>query len=194
MIHYSLKCSHGHAFDSWFQSASGYEKLRDSGMVSCAICGDTDVEKAMMAPRVRPARSQASRSEDSANGNDLPPPNSDTNSGADGSTVGSTVGGPPGNINNAVDPSVNEQHISGRGALSAPSTETQRALAELRAHVEANTVDVGSDFAAEARAMHTGDAPVRAIRGEARPEEAKSLMDDGVQVVPLPFSTSRKNN
>jgi hypothetical protein len=52
MIRYDLKCAEGHSFDSWFQSSSAYDKLAAAGMVSCAICGSTKVEKAIMAPRV----------------------------------------------------------------------------------------------------------------------------------------------
>ena len=59
MIQYALKCSKGHSFDSWFQSAEAYDKLAAAGMVSCAVCGDAQVEKAIMTPRVRPARSAA---------------------------------------------------------------------------------------------------------------------------------------
>ena len=59
MIQYTLKCSQDHRFDSWFQSAEAYEKLKGAGMVTCSICGDATVEKALMAPRVRPARSAA---------------------------------------------------------------------------------------------------------------------------------------
>jgi hypothetical protein len=48
---------------------------------------------------------------------------------------------------------------------------------------------VGRRFADEARAMHLGDAPERAIHGQATPEEARSLVEDGVPVaaLPLPF-------
>lgn len=57
MIQYALKCSKGHRFDSWFQSAEAYDKLSATGMVTCAVCGCARVEKAIMTPRVRPARS-----------------------------------------------------------------------------------------------------------------------------------------
>ncbi|MEM9342100.1 MAG: DUF1178 family protein [Pseudomonadota bacterium] len=60
MIRYSLKCAEGHGFDSWFQSADGYEALRRSGHLTCPECGATNVEKAMMAPKVSPARKKAS--------------------------------------------------------------------------------------------------------------------------------------
>ncbi|MFW2542476.1 DUF1178 family protein [Primorskyibacter sp. 2E107] len=55
MIQYSLKCAEGHQFDSWFQSASAFDKLQAAGHVACAICGASDVEKALMAPRVSSA-------------------------------------------------------------------------------------------------------------------------------------------
>lgn len=56
MIRYSLKCQNEHTFDSWFQSASAFDKLQDTKMVTCAICGSTEIEKAIMAPQVRPDR------------------------------------------------------------------------------------------------------------------------------------------
>ena len=52
MIRYALRCKEGHDFDGWFRSSEGYEALRASAQVSCTICGATDVEKALMAPRV----------------------------------------------------------------------------------------------------------------------------------------------
>ena len=42
--------------------------------------------------------------------------------------------------------------------------------------------------------MHLGDSPERAIHGEAKPEEAKALIEEGVPVVPLPFLPNRKTN
>jgi hypothetical protein len=70
----------------------------------------------------------------------------------------------------------------------------ERAVSELRKQVEANSSYVGGKFAQEARAMHLGDAPERAIHGEAKPEEARALLEEGVPLVPLPFLSSRKTN
>ncbi len=77
-------------------------------------------------------------------------------------------------------------------ALNAPRDGQEAALAALRAKVEAGSEYVGMNFAAQARAMHTGDAPERAIYGEARADEARSLIADGVPVMPLPFMPTRK--
>lgn len=52
MIRYALKCSEGHVFDSWFQSASAFDALARAGHLSCTVCGVADVEKTLMAPRV----------------------------------------------------------------------------------------------------------------------------------------------
>lgn len=65
-------------------------------------------------------------------------------------------------------------------------------LEALRAHVESNSDYVGTGFASEARAMYLGEVPERPIYGEARPDEARALLQDGVPVLPLPFVPSRK--
>ena len=58
MIRYSLRCDEGHAFESWFSDAAGFDALRARGMVECPECGSVDVDRALMAPRVSTARSK----------------------------------------------------------------------------------------------------------------------------------------
>ncbi|GIT92317.1 hypothetical protein JANAI62_27750 [Jannaschia pagri] len=53
MIKYALRCRQGHDFESWFKSADAFDTLAAQRMVSCVVCGDTDVRKALMAPKVR---------------------------------------------------------------------------------------------------------------------------------------------
>lgn len=82
-------------------------------------------------------------------------------------------------------------------APDKPSDQQQamtRAIARLRAHVEANSDYVGGNFTSEARAMHDGTRPARAIHGEARPDEARALIEDGIPVAPLPFLPRQKTN
>ncbi|MEQ8902419.1 MAG: DUF1178 family protein [Roseovarius sp.] len=140
MIHFTLKCEADHHFDSWFQSAAAFDKLLGAGMVSCAVCGSTHVEKALMAPRLQ----------------------------------------------------------SGGSAPSTPAepdvTPREKALAALRQKVEDTADYVGVHFAREARDMHDGLTPERSIYGEAKPEEARKLIEDGVPVAPLPFVPRRKSN
>lgn len=78
--------------------------------------------------------------------------------------------------------------------LSAgPNVEIEKKLAELRAEVEKSSDYVGDQFATEARAMHVGDKEHRPIYGEATKEDAKSLVEDGVPVAPLPFVPRRNS-
>lgn len=79
--------------------------------------------------------------------------------------------------------------------LTTPSQDPRtQALEKLRAHVEANSDYVGLGFAAEARAMHEGRTATRSIHGEAKLEEAKRLLEDGVPVAPLPFIPKQRTN
>jgi len=78
--------------------------------------------------------------------------------------------------------------------LSQPRSAAEQAVAELRRRIEAGSEDVGRNFVREARAIHSGEAPERPIRGEARVDEARKLLEDGVPVMPLPFLNARKTN
>jgi len=80
------------------------------------------------------------------------------------------------------------------GPLSTPATPAEQALSALREKVEANSEFVGMNFASEARKMHSGEAPERSIHGQAKLEEARKLVEDGVPVMPLPFMPGRKTN
>lgn len=52
MIQYSLHCSKGHQYDAWFKNAAAFDEQAARGIVTCAVCGDGDVSKALMAPAV----------------------------------------------------------------------------------------------------------------------------------------------
>ncbi len=76
--------------------------------------------------------------------------------------------------------------------LQNPSSEVEKALSELRQKVESTSDYVGDRFAAEARAMHAGEKPERSIYGEARLDQAKALIEEGVPLMPLPFRPKQK--
>lgn len=66
MIVFDLKCRTGHVFESWFTSSTAFADQQAAGQIACPLCGDTQVEKAMMAPNIaakggggsKPARDQ----------------------------------------------------------------------------------------------------------------------------------------
>jgi hypothetical protein len=78
--------------------------------------------------------------------------------------------------------------------LMMPQERELRAkIRELRDHIVKNADDVGERFPNEARKMHYGDIEHRPIYGEASPEEARSLIDEGVEVSPLPMLPDDRN-
>lgn len=78
--------------------------------------------------------------------------------------------------------------------LQAPQNDVEAAMAEMRRQIEANSDYVGMNFASEARAMHEGKIDERSIYGEAKPEEARALLEEGIPVAPLPFMPKRQTN
>lgn len=77
---------------------------------------------------------------------------------------------------------------------ATPRVPPEEALKAFKSHVESKSEYVGDRFASEARAMHLGDKPERSIYGEARIDEAKKLVEDGIPAMPLPFTPKRKTN
>ena len=59
MISFNIRCSNEHVFEAWFNNSAAYEDQARAGEIACPICGDTNVEKAPMAPRVNMGRSRA---------------------------------------------------------------------------------------------------------------------------------------
>jgi hypothetical protein len=53
LIRYSLRCAEDHVFESWFHSAEAFDTLVERRDLACPECGNGEVEKALMAPRVR---------------------------------------------------------------------------------------------------------------------------------------------
>jgi hypothetical protein len=154
MIHYSLRCARGHAFESWFQSSSAYEDQEKRKLINCPVCGSSKVERAIMAPQIASRKGRESQA---------PAPAA------------------------AADPSPSTQLVM------TQERELRAKLKELRDHIVKNADNVGERFPTEARKMHYGDIEHRPIYGEASPEEARSLIDEGVEVAPLPVLPEDRN-
>lgn len=159
MIRYTLKCDQNHRFDSWFDSSAGFDRLRDMGLLTCAVCGSTHVDKALMAPRL----------------------------GGDDTAA-------PGPAVSDAGPAAPDAGPPALADAPAPAPELAEKIAALRAHIDTVSDDVGRAFATQARAMHDGDTPPRPIHGEAAPDEARALIEDGVPILPLPFLPKSKAN
>ena len=77
--------------------------------------------------------------------------------------------------------------------LSEKEQQLRAMLKAVREHVVTHSDYVGDDFAASARRMHEGDEEKRAIYGEASRDEIRALIEDEIEVMPLPNSPDERN-
>ena len=77
--------------------------------------------------------------------------------------------------------------------ISPQEREFRKKLKELRDHLTANADNVGTKFPEEARKMHYGETEHRSIYGEASPQDAKELHEEGIEFHPLPVLPDERN-
>lgn len=168
MLVVDLHCAHGHHFEGWFASADELQSQKDRGLLSCPVCGDHDIVRRPSAPHLN------------TSGLREPAPVMAPQEGK------------------ASKPAAAAQ-VSERPVHDTLAPEAQEAMAALQAfylkavrHVVENTEDVGERFADEARSMHHGDAPERAIRGQASDQEKQALREEGIDFVSMPIPDNLK--
>lgn len=71
MIVFDLKCISGHVFEAWFASSDAFQEQKGRNLLSCPLCGVSDVDKAVMAPNV-PAKGNQRRDSNVTLANDVP--------------------------------------------------------------------------------------------------------------------------
>ena len=163
MIRYALRCERDHTFESWFQDSAAYDQQVKRKLVSCPVCESVRIEKAIMAPRIVGKKGRERA--------------------AESETAPATPAPAP------AAPAASEA----TPLVMAQERELRAKLKELRDHIVKNADNVGERFPNEARKMHYGEIEHRPIYGEASPEEAKSLIDEGVEVSPLPVLPEDRN-
>jgi len=77
--------------------------------------------------------------------------------------------------------------------ISPQERELRTKLKELRDHLVKNSENVGRKFPEQARKMHYGETEHRSIYGEASPQEAKELYEEGIEFHPLPILPDERN-
>lgn len=163
MIRYALACEEAHEFESWFPSSDAFEAQSKRGLVTCPLCGSGKVEKQIMAPQV--ARTDRAGPVRPA----LPIP-------ATGSPAAHEAPAP-----------------KAMALLSEKERELRAMFKALREHVEKTAENVGARFPDEARKMHYGEAESRSIYGEATPVETRELLEEGIEIHPLPILADERN-
>lgn len=169
-----LQCRLGHSFEGWFGSQSDYDAQRERGLVACPVCNDSEITKMLSAPRLNLGHGAA--------------PEPTPGPGAPTAGTKSDVDALP---SQAADPSTDAAPAM---PVVVPEALQQMHLALMKMvrHVMANTEDVGSQFAEEARKIHYGERQARFIRGQATREETEALIDEGIEVMALPVPENLK--
>ena len=90
-------------------------------------------------------------------------------------------------------PPVNPDAKAPVAMMSPQESELRSKLKELREHLIKNADNVGGKFSEEARKMHYGEIEHRSIYGEASPQDAKELYDEGIEFHPLPILPDDRN-
>jgi hypothetical protein len=151
-----LRCGNAHVFEAWFGSSIGFEEQRARGLVSCPICGDCEVIKAVMAPNVAAKGNSKAVRVRAPEAVAVPTP----------APVPTAAGTTP-----AITPEVIKAALLSLVEAQAKALETSQW--------------VGRGFADRARAMHAGQEEVTPIHGQSTRAEAEALLDEGVAIAPL---------
>jgi hypothetical protein len=136
VIAYNLACTKGHEFEGWFRDSASYDVQEADGALTCPVCGDGKVRKAIMSPSVKTTVTKSK-------GRDAP-------------------------------------------AAAEPVPTRKQYVAGLRKFIAENAEYVGPRFAEEARKMHYGETEHRHIYGESTVGEAKELIEEGIDIAPIP--------
>jgi hypothetical protein len=166
MIVFDLECEHGHTFEGWFGSSDDFENQRTRGLVQCPMCDTQQVSKKLSAPRINLGAVAPAQPKET-------------------------------NVKPSSEITVAPQYQSQAASkLSPEAAQTMQKMQELwvemAKHVVANTEDVGSSFAEEARKIHYKETPDRNIRGVTSADEAAALREEGIDVHAFPLPAAIK--
>jgi len=160
MIVYQLRCGAGHGFEAWFRNSDAYDQQHDAGQVSCPLCGNEEVSKAPMAPRI--GRSERGEPYQRRNAETVPTP----------------AAGPEQTVPAQTHPAqVRPDQLK----------MVMSKIAELNRHIAKTCDYVGTAFAEEARKIHYGETEHRDIYGETSPAEAAELQEEGIAISAVPW-------
>ena len=164
MIVFDLECraegqGGGHKFEGWFGSSDDFASQQARGLVTCPACGSADVGKAPMAPNL------------ARKGNQFSAPN--------------PARAVPAALPES-EPAAPPQAMAGL-RLPPEAVQMLRAVAAMQAEALKTSRWVGKCFAEETRAMHYGEKDTVQIHGQATPEEARELFEEGVAITPILF-------
>ena len=170
-----LQCHHGHSFEGWFGSEDDFQSQLSRGFVECPMCGNSAISKKLSAPRLNLGACRGT-AEYGAKA-EAKPVNTDND--AINSVAARAISTGASGLNT-------QEKVMDMQAI-AQNPELQAAWLHVARKLMAQTEDVGTQFASEARKIHYGEAKERGIRGQASRDETLELLDEGINVTPLPL-------
>jgi len=190
MILFELKCSSDHRFDAWFRSNAEYE-AREQGVIACPVCGDRNVVKAPMAPRILRSAKERAAAERSLIEREQAAAQAPQPQAAQTRPPDQPQAPLPPAAADALPVPYQRPEVpvsaEAQAALQAEAAQLLQRLAQLRQQVEEKCDYVGERFAEEARRIHYGESSPRDIYGEASADEAELLRDEGISVLSIPW-------
>ena len=168
-----LQCRNLHSFEGWFGSEEDFQSQQVRGLVQCPICEDAQISKKLSAPRLN---LKSTREVVAENATESIATHADSMPATDLNSLKNSV------------PAASEHPL--HALMRNP--EFQEAYMQMAKEVLAKTEDVGTEFASEARKIHYGEEPQRGIRGQVSRDEAVELLDEGIDVMPLPLPAALK--
>lgn len=165
MLVVDLHCEHGHVFEGWFASADDLASQQARGLVGCPVCASTEVVRRPSATRLNVASLKAEKAAGDARQTEAP----------DASTQATSAAA-----------------AVAKAPLASSAEALQAMYLQAVRHVLQHTEDVGEGFVKEVRNIHRGDAPQRAVRGQADQQEVAELKEEGIDVMSLPIPESLK--
>ncbi|MFM7332016.1 MAG: DUF1178 family protein, partial [Brachymonas sp.] len=161
----------------WFGSEEDFQNQLARGLVQCPICNSAQISKMLSAPRLNLKSARGNESEVTPQ------------------SIASQADSMPANGQNEEKntlPMTTEASDHPLHALMR-NPEFQAAYMRMAKEVLAKTEDVGTEFAQEARKIHHGESKERGIRGQVSRDEAVELLEEGIEVMPLPLPAALKN-
>lgn len=159
MIVFDLRCEDNHIFEAWFQNSEAYEFQVCEDLVHCPFCGSRKITKSLMSPNI-----VIKNSEKNAEMREIM---------LDNPMMAASAHVPATMESSAEDVKRALEHM-------------HNTMKKFRNHVKKECEYVGENFASEVRAIHGGEAESRGIYGEATLEETEELLNDGIDILPLP--------
>ena len=203
-----LACQHGHSFEGWFGSEDDFQNQLARGLVQCPICDDAVITKKLSAPRlnIRGVKRPGGNAAEGEGASEATSVGVTSKGSAERAEQGATkeialgaVDTPATSLKGLENTAAVENSPHYLHALMR-NPEFQAAYMAMAKEVLAKTDDVGNDFAREARKIHYGkerdknkQRGSRGIRGQATHDETMALLDEGIDVMPLPLPSALKN-